>query len=104
MVQYLAGVVEDGAGGCFGNYFFQRHTLELAAWQQLIQIIYVCLKVFAVVKRQCLCADDRLKSIELVWEVYKCKHICVLRCPIGVGHNEIMRIGLTVRISSKPFC
>ncbi len=74
MIQYLTRIIEYRAGGSLGDYLFQRHILELAAGQQFVQVIYVCLQVLAVVEREGLSADDRLESIKLVWEFDECFH------------------------------
>ena len=63
MVQDLAGVVEDGAGG-LGHNPFLGHRLELGAGDEFVEVVHVGLQVLAVVEGQGLCADDGLEGAQ----------------------------------------
>ena len=61
MVQDLAGVVEDGAGG-LGHNLLQGHRLELGAGDEFVEVVHIGLQVLAVVEGQGLRADDGLEG------------------------------------------
>ena len=65
VVQDLAGVVEDGAGG-LGHNFLQGHRLELGAGNEFVEVVHVGLQVLAVVEGQGLRADDGLESVDRI--------------------------------------
>ena len=73
VVQDLAGVVEDGAIG-LGDDLFQRQAFEGTAGKELVQVVHIGLQVLAVVKADCLGADDRCQGIGSVRELNQCKH------------------------------
>ena len=63
VVQDLAGVVEDGAGGSLGDNLFERHILELSADNEFVEVVDVCFQMLAVVESQCLRTDDRFQCV-----------------------------------------
>ncbi len=67
VVEYLPGIVEDGAGGCAAHNLFQCHILKSAAWQQLVEIVHIGLQVLAVVETERIGADDLFQCIGRVW-------------------------------------
>ena len=66
MIQYLAGVVEDGPGGSLLDYLLKGHPLESTAKEQFIKVVDIGLEVLSVVERQGFCADHRLQCISCV--------------------------------------
>ena len=65
VVQDLAGVVEDGAGG-LGHNFLQGHRLELGAGDEFVEVVHVGLQVLAVVEGQGAGADDGLEGVDRI--------------------------------------
>ncbi len=65
VVQDLAGVVEDGAGG-LGHNLLQRHRLELGAGDEFVEVVHVGLQVLAVVEGQGARADDGLEGVDRI--------------------------------------
>ena len=65
VVQDLAGVVEDGAGG-LGHNFLQGHRLELGAGDEFVEVVHVGLQVLAVVEGQGARADDGLEGVDRI--------------------------------------
>ncbi len=65
VVQDLAGVVEDGAGG-LGHNLLQGHRLELGAGDEFVEVVHVGLQVLAVVEGQGAGADDGLEDVDRI--------------------------------------
>ena len=65
VVQDLAGVVEDGAGG-LGHNLLQGHRLELGAGDEFVEVVHVGLQVLAVVEGQGLRADDGFEGVDRI--------------------------------------
>ena len=65
VVQDLAGVVEDGAGG-LGHNLLQGHRLELGAGDEFVEVVHVGLQVLAVVEGQGAGADDGLEGVDRI--------------------------------------
>jgi hypothetical protein len=63
VVEDLAGVVEEGAGGLRYD-FFEGEVFEAAAGKEFVEVVHVSLEVLAVVEAQGLGADDGLKGVE----------------------------------------
>ena len=62
MVQNLAGIVENATLGSADD-IFDAFSFKSAAWQRGIQVVYVSLKVFSVMKCNGFSADNRRKGI-----------------------------------------
>ena len=65
VVQDLAGVVEDGAGG-LGHNLLQGHRLELGAGDEFVEVVHVGLQVLAVVEGQGPGTDDGLEGVDRI--------------------------------------
>ena len=65
VVQDLAGVVEDGAGG-LPDDLLERLVLQARAGQELVQVVHIGLQVLAVVECQRAGADDRFQGVRCV--------------------------------------
>ena len=72
MVQDLAGVVEDGAGGGLGYNLLQGEAFETAPGKKFVQIVNIPLQVLTVMETKGFITNHRREG--LVWEFYQCKH------------------------------
>ncbi len=63
MVEDLAGVVEEGAGG-LADDLSQGQVFEAAAGEQLVEVVDVGLEVFAVVEGEGAFADDGFERVK----------------------------------------
>ena len=69
VIQDLAGVVEDGAGGGLHD-LFQRLRLEGRVGDELVEVVHVALEVLAVVELNGLRADYWDQRVDFVREIY----------------------------------
>ncbi len=65
VVEDLAGVVKEGAGGLCHD-FFEGEVFEAAAGEELVEVVHVGLEVLAVVEAQGLGADDGLEGVNRI--------------------------------------
>ena len=73
VVEDLAGIVEEGAGG-FRHDLFERQLFQAAAGQQLIQVVHIGLQMLAVVEGQGAGADDGIQGVQSIGEGDQGKH------------------------------
>lgn len=66
VVEDLAGVVEEGAGG-FSHYLFKRQLLQARGGEEFVEVVDVGLKVLAVMELKGAGADDRHKGVLGIW-------------------------------------
>ena len=69
VIQDLAGVVEDGAGGLLHN-LFQREIFHAAAGKQFVEVINVALQMLSMVEFEGLRADYWVERVDFVRELY----------------------------------
>jgi hypothetical protein len=74
VVEDLAGVVEEGAGGLRYD-FFEGEAFEAAAGEELVEVVHVGLEVLAVVEAEGPGADNGLKGINRIGERLVFEHI-----------------------------
>ena len=71
VVQYLAGIVENGAGGGVADNLLQGQVLEGAAGEEFVQVVNVGLEVLSVVEGKGPGADYGFQRIWRVWKFYQ---------------------------------
>lgn len=74
MIPDLSSIIEHSTCWCFSHNLFERKSLELGSYDELVQVIDIGLVMFAVVKFEGFSGDMWRESIEYVWESREREH------------------------------